>query len=170
MCIVVAMPEGASIDLQTVLKRVEKLEAELASAKGELERKDQIIAALQQRLFGSSSERLDPDQLNLEFDGVTLGKPEAPSPEGGGAESDREAEGNGGAKESAVARRTFSRRTSRSSSRVSISPLKSLLSPRPSSRLARNTTMNSRSPDPPCSGVVAFAKSSSRKRIVAGRP
>ncbi|MCP5555320.1 MAG: hypothetical protein H7A54_16895 [Akkermansiaceae bacterium] len=39
----------------------------------ELARNDQIIAALQKRLFGSSSERIDPGQLQLDLDGVTLG-------------------------------------------------------------------------------------------------
>ncbi len=68
-----AMPEDASTDLQTVLKRIEILEAELVAAKAELDRKDQIIAALQQRLFGSSSERLDPAQLQLELDELVLG-------------------------------------------------------------------------------------------------
>jgi len=44
----------------------------------ELERKNQIIAALQKRLFGSSSERLDPMQINLQFEEgeKLLGKPE----------------------------------------------------------------------------------------------
>ena len=41
---------------------LEKREAELAAAKREIARKDQIIAALQQRLFGSKSERYHPDQ------------------------------------------------------------------------------------------------------------
>jgi transposase len=50
--------------------------AELASAKAEIARKDQIIAALQQRLFGAKSERLDPAQLNLMFEEALLGKPE----------------------------------------------------------------------------------------------
>ena len=53
-----------------------------ASMKEELARKDQIIAGLQQRLFGKSSERLDPNQLDLDFDDATLGKPE-PLPETG---------------------------------------------------------------------------------------
>ena len=43
------MPEDAPVDLPTLLKRVERVEAELAAAKAELARKDQIIAALQQR-------------------------------------------------------------------------------------------------------------------------
>ncbi len=73
MSIVRVMPENAPIDLQFLLARIEKLEAELAAAKAELARKDQIIAALQKRLFGASSERIDPGQLQLDLDGVTLG-------------------------------------------------------------------------------------------------
>ena len=65
-------------DLQSILARVAELEAEL-------KRKDQIIEALQKRLFGSSSERLDPAQLQLEFDDSVLGKPAAP-PETGDEE------------------------------------------------------------------------------------
>lgn len=84
-----AMPEDTSIDLQAVLARIEKheaklaeTEAKLAAAEAEIARKDQIIAALMQRLYGSKSERLDPSQLDLSFDDATLGKPE-PSPENG---------------------------------------------------------------------------------------
>lgn len=77
------MPEDAPVDLQALIKRIEKLEAELA-------RKDQIIAALQQRLFGKSSERLDPDQLQLELDEAVLGKPEPPPQTGGGSEAGSE--------------------------------------------------------------------------------
>lgn len=99
MCIVMAMPEDTSIDLQTVLARIEKLEdklarteAKLAAAEAEIERKDQIIAFLQQQLFGSKSERLDPNQINLDFDETVLGKPE-PSPENGDGEHEPEADG-----------------------------------------------------------------------------
>lgn len=53
---------------------LEKREAELAAAKREILRKDQIIAALQQRLFGSKSERYDPDQEQLDFGEDVLGK------------------------------------------------------------------------------------------------
>ena len=81
------MPEDGQPDLQKVIARLGELEAELAgtksrlaAAEAEIARKDQIIAGLQQRLFGKSSERLDPDQLDLDFDGATLGKPE-PLPE-----------------------------------------------------------------------------------------
>ena len=55
----------ASPDLQAILARLAALEAEL-------KRKDQIIEALQKRLFGASSERLDPAQLQLEFDDTLL--------------------------------------------------------------------------------------------------
>ena len=95
MSIVRVMPENAPIDLQFLLARIEKLEAELAAAKAELARKDQIIAALQKRLFGSSSERIDPGQLQLDLDGVTLGKSEPPPETPGGGESEPEAEDDG---------------------------------------------------------------------------
>src|SRR5690606_27995550 len=45
---------------------------------------DKIIAGLQQRLFGSSSEKRDPAQLQLLFDEILLGKP-APPPDQSGA-------------------------------------------------------------------------------------
>ena len=101
------MPEDVPVDLQALLKRFEKLESELTAAldelvatkaelvatkteliaaKTELARKDQIIAALQQRLFGKSSERLDPDQLQFELDEAALGKCEPPPQTGGGSE------------------------------------------------------------------------------------
>ena len=56
------------------------MEKELADLKAELARKDKIIAGLQQRLFGSSSEKLDPAQLQLMLDELLLGKP-APPPD-----------------------------------------------------------------------------------------
>lgn len=67
-------------DITNLLERVARLEAQLALAEAEIKRKDQIIAGLQQRLFGSSSEKLDPAQLQLMFDELVLGKP-APSPD-----------------------------------------------------------------------------------------
>ena len=74
-------------DLQSILTWLKEVEAKLAvteaqlqTTKAELARKEAIIAALQQRLFGSSSERLDPAQLQLEFDEGLLGKA-APPPE-----------------------------------------------------------------------------------------
>lgn len=73
------MPESPP-DLTAVLLRLERLEAELAAtkaelaaAKAEIARKDQIIAALQQRLFGAKSERLDPAQMSLMFEEALLG-------------------------------------------------------------------------------------------------
>ncbi len=51
----------------------EDFEERLAAAEREIERKDQIIAALQKRLFGSQSERIDPDQYQLEFGEEVLG-------------------------------------------------------------------------------------------------
>jgi transposase len=67
-------------------KKLVRLEAENTHLKSELARKDKIIAGLQQRLFGSSSEKLDPNQLQLEMDELLLGKPE-PLPEPGGETS-----------------------------------------------------------------------------------
>jgi transposase len=63
------VPEIDPNEFAALLERVKQLEAELA-------RKDQIIAALQKRLFGSQSERLDPDQLELLMGEEVLGKPE----------------------------------------------------------------------------------------------
>ncbi len=62
--------------------RIESMERELDRLRAELARKDRIISGLQQRLFGSSSEKLDPAQLQLLFDEIILGKP-APPPEPG---------------------------------------------------------------------------------------
>jgi len=74
------MPGANHPDLTTLLARVERLEGELALAKAEIKRKDRIIEALQHRLFGPSSEKMDPAQLQLMFDELVLGKP-APSPD-----------------------------------------------------------------------------------------
>ena len=81
------MPGANHPDLTTLLARVAKLEeelgrtkAELALAQAEIKRKDRIIEALQHRLFGPSSEKMDPAQLQLMFDELVLGKP-APSPD-----------------------------------------------------------------------------------------
>lgn len=74
------MADDPSDLLQNALER---REAELAAAKREILRKDQIIAALQHRLFGSKSERYHPDQEQLEFGEDVLGKfePSSSSPE-----------------------------------------------------------------------------------------
>jgi transposase len=76
---------GRHTDIQQFLTRISeleeklvRLEAENTHLKAELVRKDKIIAGLQQRLFGASSEKLDPNQLQLELDQLLLGKP-APS-------------------------------------------------------------------------------------------
>ena len=76
------MAEQKQPDLAEVLARFGELEAELVAMKEELARKEQIIAWLQGKMFGKSSERLDPNQLDLDFDSETLGKPE-PLPETG---------------------------------------------------------------------------------------
>jgi transposase len=76
---------GPSPDLQSLLARFDAMEKELAALKAEnsrlkseLARKDKIIAGLQQRLFGSSSEKRDPAQLQLELEELLLGKPGPP--------------------------------------------------------------------------------------------
>jgi hypothetical protein len=74
------MAEDLEALVKKLLARVDRLEAELtrtqqelAAAKRELVRKDQIIAALQHRLFGSKSERHHPDQGQLDFGEGVLG-------------------------------------------------------------------------------------------------
>ena len=67
-------------------KKLSRLDAENTHLKSELARKDKIIAGLQQRLFGSSSEKLDPAQLQLKLDELLLGKT-APPPEASGETS-----------------------------------------------------------------------------------
>ena len=78
---------GIPPDIQSLLSRFGAMEKELAGLKAEntrlkaeLARKDKIIAGLQQRLFGTSSEKLDPAQLQLMLDELLLGKP-APPPD-----------------------------------------------------------------------------------------
>ena len=67
-------------------KEIARLKAENTHLKAELARKDKIIAGLQQRLFGSSSEKRDPAQLQLELEELLLGKP-APPPDPSGETS-----------------------------------------------------------------------------------
>lgn len=55
------------------------LEEKLAAAEREIERQAQIIDALQHRLFGKKSERINPDQYQLEFGEEVLGKCEPPT-------------------------------------------------------------------------------------------
>ena len=81
------MENGTPPDTQQLLnrrdeleKKLTRLEAENTHLKSELARKDKIIAGLQQRLFGFSSEKLDPNQLQFELDQLLLGKP-APPPD-----------------------------------------------------------------------------------------
>jgi transposase len=84
------MADDLEAFVRKLLERVEKLEADLvlaqeqlAAAKREIARKDQIIAALQHRLFGAKSERYDPDQEQLDFGEDVLGKfePSSSSPQ-----------------------------------------------------------------------------------------
>ena len=90
--------KGTSTDLPTLLLRFGEMEKEIAFLKAEnlhlraeLARKDKTIAGLQARLFGSSSEKLDPAQLQLLFDEMVMGKP-APLPEQSGETSAPEEE------------------------------------------------------------------------------
>jgi transposase len=87
------MPGANHPDLTSLLARVVRLEeelsrtkAELALAKAEITRKEHIIEGLRHRIFGASSEKLDPAQLQLMFDELVLGKP-APSPDQSGGET-----------------------------------------------------------------------------------
>lgn len=85
--------------IRRLTERLDLLEAENAMLRRELERKDRIIAELQKRLFGSTSEKLDPAQLDLHFDegDPLLGKP-APLPDHGGEASAPEEEKSNAAK------------------------------------------------------------------------
>ncbi len=87
------MENGTPSDTRQLLNRLGELEKKVAQQaaenthlKSELARKDKIIAGLQQRLFGSSSEKLDPNQLQFELDQLLLGKP-APPPDASGETS-----------------------------------------------------------------------------------
>lgn len=82
------MPESSSpppTTLEAVLARLGQMEETLELKTGqfaeELARKDEIIEGLQRRLYGSKSERLDPNQEILEFTDELMGKPEAPTGE-----------------------------------------------------------------------------------------
>ena len=94
------MPAANQPDIANLLARVANLEDELGKTQGELgrtkaelalaiieiKRKNQIIEGLRQRIFGSSSEKLDPAQLQLMFDELVLGKlAPAPDPSAGEA-------------------------------------------------------------------------------------
>lgn len=74
--------------LKAVLSSHTQLLEEFAVLRGELGRKDQIIEALQKRLYGSSSERLDPLQDDLPFgEGANLlGKLESVEEDGENAD------------------------------------------------------------------------------------
>ncbi len=74
------MPANRPHNYSDLLQRHERVEAELSAARREIERKDQIIAGLQQRFFGKKSERHDPNQCQLEFGEEVLGKLESHSP------------------------------------------------------------------------------------------
>lgn len=80
-------PHPTSLDavLERLGKMEEKLETQAIKFTEELDRKDEIIAGLQRRLYGSKSERLDPNQEELDFTDDLMGKPEALAEEDGPA-------------------------------------------------------------------------------------
>lgn len=103
------MAADNTADFQKLHDRVKELEGKLVIAletlelvKQELLRKDQIIAGLQHRLFGATSERHHPDQTQLDFGDDVLGKCEAPCEITVGQEDGPEEEG---AKKGSVSRR-----------------------------------------------------------------
>jgi transposase len=82
------------IRLGAMEKELVALKTENALLKAELARKNKIIAGLQQRLFGPSSEKLDPAQLQLLFDEIVLGKPAPPPDTSGEASAPEEEKSN----------------------------------------------------------------------------
>ena len=93
------MPDANPTDLTALLARMDRQEEELgktrellALANAEIKRKDQIIEGLRHRLFGASSEKLDPAQLQLMFDELVLGKPAPPPDKSDGQTSAPEGE------------------------------------------------------------------------------
>ena len=117
------MPDANHPDLTALLARVVKLEEELGRTKAELalavieiKRKDRIIEGLRQRIFGSSSEKMDPAQLQLMFDELVLGKP-APSPDQSDGETSAPEGGKPSVAKPAAPRLTAFPRTSKSSSK-----------------------------------------------------
>jgi transposase len=67
--------ESLRSEVRRLTGSLEIVRAELELAKAEIARKDRIIAGLQHRLFGASSEKIDPNQLNFPFDPAAMGKP-----------------------------------------------------------------------------------------------
>jgi hypothetical protein len=108
------------------------------------------------RLFGSSSEKLDPAQLQLLFDELVLGKPALLRTKA--AKHPHRRRKNQTFQEAAAPRLIASPRTSRSSLNKSSFPTKSAPAPTNGPRSARNTMMNSMSSNPRCSGGAPFAK------------
>jgi transposase len=95
------VPDQAPQDLQNILARLGAMEKELAALKAEntllkaeLERKNKIIAGLRKRIFGPSSEKLDPAQLQLLFDELVMGKPAPPPDKSGDASAPEEEKSN----------------------------------------------------------------------------
>ena len=92
-----SVPAASPKDYQNILARLAAMDRELAALKTEnallkleLERKDKIIAGLRQRIFGSSSEKIDPAQLQLLFDELIMGKPAPPPDKSGDASAPEE--------------------------------------------------------------------------------
>jgi len=81
--------------LEAVLARLGQVETRVDEQDKELARKDEIIEGLQRRLYGSKSERLDPNQEELEFSDELMGKPEAPVGEIGPALSEDDDDDDG---------------------------------------------------------------------------
>lgn len=87
------MPDAKPSELTALQVRVQRLEEELgktrellALANAEIKLKQHIIEGLRRRIFGSSSEKLDPAQLQLMFGELVLGKP-APTADQGADEA-----------------------------------------------------------------------------------
>lgn len=88
------MPNAKPSELTALQARVRRLEEELgktrdllALANAEIKRKHLIIEGLRHRIFGASSEKIDPAQLQLKFDELVLGKPAPPADQDAGESS-----------------------------------------------------------------------------------
>ena len=77
---------------QDLLEKHNQVLLLLEAAHLEIKRQGQIVEALQTRLYGSTSERLDPLQDQLAFPDDVLGKSEPPSVKTSGQEEDEKSE------------------------------------------------------------------------------
>jgi len=73
---------------QDLLEKHSQVLLLLEAAHQEIKRQAQVIQVLQARIYGSSSERLDPLQDQLAFPDELLGKPEPPSAKTSAPEED----------------------------------------------------------------------------------